>query len=112
MGIEAYFKGFTGELKTKFINWLFLGKSYTIFNNVLIETDADSTQIDHVIVSKYGIFSVETKDKTVWIFGNRNHAQWTQKIFHNNYKFQNPLRQNYKHTKTLAGNIHNTGRRK
>lgn len=63
MGLEALSKGWAGELKTKFINGLFLDEQYRRFNNVIIQTDNGSTQIDHVIVSKYGLFAVETKDK-------------------------------------------------
>jgi restriction system protein len=36
-----------------------------------------------------------------WIFGGEDEAQWTQKIFKKFFKFQNPLRQNYKHVKAL-----------
>ena len=36
-----------------------------------------------------------------WIFGNPNQKPWTQKIYKHSSKFQNPLHQNYKHTKTL-----------
>ena len=60
-----------------------------------------TTQIDHIFVSRFGIFVVETKNMKGWIFGGEHQAQWTQKIFKKSYKFQNPLRQNYKHVKTL-----------
>lgn len=36
-----------------------------------------------------------------WIFGEENQAQWTQKIYKKSFKFQNPLRQNFKHLKAL-----------
>jgi len=102
MGLEAIFKGWTGELKTKFINSLLLNKQYKIINNVIIQTERGSTQIDHVIVSPYGLFAIETKDKTGWIFGDANQKNWTQKIFNKTYQFQNPLHQNYAHTKSLS----------
>ena len=102
MGLEAIVKGWTGELKTKFINHIFLDKEYRAFNNILIQTDTGSTQIDHIIVSEYGLFTIETKDKTGWIFGDPHQEQWTQVIYGKKYQFQNPLRQNYRHTKSLA----------
>jgi hypothetical protein len=37
-----------------------------------------------------------------WIFGDEKSSQWTQSIFGKKYKFQNPLRQNYRHTKALS----------
>ncbi len=36
-----------------------------------------------------------------WIFGGERQAQWTQQIFRHRFRFQNPLRQNYKHLKAL-----------
>jgi restriction system protein len=102
VGLEALFKGWTGELKTKFINGLFFDKQYRIFNNIIIQTERGSTQIDHVIVSKYGLFAIETKDKTGWIFGDPDQERWTQVIYNKKQPFQNPLRQNYRHTKALS----------
>lgn len=102
MGLEAVFKGWTGELKTKFINSLLLNDNYKTFNNIIIKTEHGSTQIDHIIVSPYGLFAIETKDKTGWIFGDEKQPQWTQKIFNKTYKFQNPLHQNYGHIKSLS----------
>jgi hypothetical protein len=47
------------------------------------------------------VFVVETKNYGGWIFGDENQAMWTQKRFKTSYKFQNPLRQNFKHIKAL-----------
>jgi hypothetical protein len=68
---------------------------------LLDATSSDTTQIDHIFVSKYGIFVVETKNYKGWIFGSEKQAQWTQKLYKKSYRFQNPLRQNYKHQKAL-----------
>ena len=74
---------------------------YHLIKNVTLPTEDGTTQIDHIIVSKYGIFVVETKNMKGWIFGNANQNTWTQKIYKHSDKFQNPLHQNYKHVKTL-----------
>lgn len=103
MSLESIFKGWVGELKTKAAETLLLDSNiYQVFNNVLIPTYQATTQIDHIIISRYGIFVLETKDKTGWIFGNEDNQEWTQVIFHKKYHFQNPLRQNYLHTKSLS----------
>lgn len=103
MTLEAFIKGKTGELKTKLAQRLFLdSKKYHVFNDVIIPSNSTSTQIDHVIVSQYGIFVVETKNKDGWIFGDSNDEQWTQAFYKKKFKFQNPLRQNYRHTRSLA----------
>jgi hypothetical protein len=102
MSFQALFKGWTGELKTKFSQTLFLNSQYHVFNSVIIQTDLRSTQIDHVIISKYGIFVVETKNRSGWIFGSEDNDQWTVSLYGKKVRFQNPLRQNYLHTKCLA----------
>lgn len=104
---SAWFKGVLGEWQVNLLIKFFLDKdNYHLIKNVTLPTVSDdkeygTTQIDHIIVSKYGIFVVETKNMKGWIFGSANQMQWTQKIFKHSSKFQNPLYQNYKHVKTL-----------
>lgn len=99
---SAWFKGVLGEWQVNLLIKFFLDKNeYHLIKNVTLPTDDGTTQIDHIIVSKYGIFVVETKNMKGWIFGSANQKQWTQQIFKHKSKFQNPLHQNYKHVKTL-----------
>lgn len=99
-------KGKLGEFMVNAMIKIFLDKDeYRLIKDVTLPTDDGTTQIDHIIVSKYGIFVIETKNMRGWIFGSAKQATWTQKLFQQSYKFQNPLRQNYKHTKTLAANL-------
>ena len=75
---------------------------YVDMHNVTLPTaDGGSTQIDHLIFSPYGLFVLETKNYQGWIFGTEKQREWTQQIFRKRSRFQNPLRQNYKHIKTL-----------
>jgi len=98
-----WFKGWIGELQINLITKFFLSKdTYHLIKNVTIPVDGGTTQIDHVIVSRFGVFVVETKNLRGWIFGKEGDAYWTQKLYRHSEKFQNPLRQNYKHTKTLS----------
>ena len=98
----AWFKGLMGEWLVNLVARIALpSKSYTRFKNVTLKTRDGTTQIDHVIVSRYGVFCIETKNMTGWIFGNEQSRQWTQKIYRQSYRFQNPLRQNYKHVRAL-----------
>jgi len=97
-----FFKGFIGEVIINIVSTLFLDKKkYHLIKNVTLPTEDGSTQIDHIIVSEYGIFVVETKNMKGWIFGGEHQKTWTQSIFKHKSKFQNPLHQNYKHVKTL-----------
>jgi restriction system protein len=75
---------------------------YHLIPDLMLPIDGGTTQIDHVVVSRYGIFVVETKAYQGWIFGSERDAQWTQTIYRKKSRFQNPLRQNYRHTATLA----------
>jgi restriction system protein len=97
-----WFKGHMGEFAVNLAIKLRLNKAtYHLLKNVTLPTEDGSTQIDHVIVSIYGVFIVETKNMKGWIFGGQNQKTWTQKIYRCSNKFQNPLHQNYKHTRTL-----------
>lgn len=75
---------------------------YRVVRNVMLPTEDGTTQIDHIVVSRFGIFVIETKNYKGWIFGSERQAKWTQKIFRVTNSFQNPIHQNYKHIKTLA----------
>ena len=99
-------KGYLGELFVRFMLRVRLDKAtYFSLHNVTLATPDGSTQIDHVIVSRFGIFAIETKNMQGWIFGSERQAEWTQKIYNRSFKFQNPLRQNYKHTKALEATL-------
>lgn len=97
-----FVKGAIGELQVNLAAKFFLDKqTYTLFKNVTLPTEDGTTQIDHIIVSRYGVFVIETKNMKGWIFGSPQQKTWTQKIYRHTSKFQNPLHQNYKHTQTL-----------
>ena len=99
---SSWFKGITGEFMVNILARMFLDKHvYYLIKNVTLPTENGTTQIDHIIVSKYGVFVVETKNMKGWIFGDPNQKTWTQKIYKHTTTFQNPLHQNYKHVKTL-----------
>ena len=100
---KPHIKGVIGELKTQLSQKFFLdSKIYTSFNNLIINDEYGSTQIDHIIVSIFGIFVVETKEWSGWIYGNEKDFQWTHNKFGTKTKFQNPLKQNYRHQMSLA----------
>lgn len=99
---SPWFKGVVGEFIVNLSAKFLLDKEkYQLIKNVTLPTEDGSTQIDHIIVSEFGVFVVETKNMKGWIFGGPNQKTWTQKIYKHSNKFQNPLRQNYKHVKTL-----------
>ncbi|AFL72242.1 nuclease-related domain-containing protein [Thiocystis violascens] len=95
-------KGYLGESRVRRIARTRLDPmTYHPLHNLTLPTPDGTTQIDHVFVSRFGLFVLETKNMTGWIFGGEHQAQWTQKIYRRTTRFQNPLRQNYKHLKAL-----------
>ncbi|MDR3067355.1 MAG: NERD domain-containing protein [Comamonas sp.] len=97
------FKGWRGERAVQAAIRRHLNPMiYVDVHNVTLPTpDRGSTQIDHLIFSPYGLFVLETKNYQGWIFGTEKQREWTQQMFRKRSRFQNPLRQNYKHLKTL-----------
>ena len=75
--------------------------------------DGATTQIDHIVVSQGGVFVIETKTYgnngsgsrpgSCWIFGNAADREWTASYPRGRkFRFQNPIRQNFKHIATLS----------
>lgn len=70
-------------------------------NNIMLHTGSRTTQIDHIVVSNYGIFVIETKNYKGWIIGNEFDDYWTQIIFKRKEKLYNPIKQNFGHIQAL-----------
>lgn len=75
---------------------------YKCIHNLLIKTKDNKThQIDHVIVSPYGIFVIETKQWNGYIVGTDYDKKWTIKSGNKTFSVYNPVHQNYGHIKSL-----------
>lgn len=72
-------------------------KQYKIFNNIYLELNGRSTQIDHLVISVYGIFVIETKNFSGWIHGSEKSEYWTQSFYKEKREFRNPIKQNWAH---------------
>ncbi|WP_293915523.1 MULTISPECIES: NERD domain-containing protein [unclassified Sphingobacterium] len=103
--LKPKIKGYFGELLIRFILLFLNKKEYKVINDVRLYYNSLMSQIDHIVVSQYGIFVIETKNYKGWIFGSENSYEWTQVIFNNRYKLYNPLRQNLGHIKALKANL-------
>ena len=73
-------KGMIGEAA---VNWAGLARldktKYKVLKNVFIPslTSEGMTEIDHLVVSAHGIFVIETKNYSGWIFGGEHDHKWT-----------------------------------
>jgi hypothetical protein len=100
-------RGALGERTVnRFLNRLNL-QEYKILSDVMLPSEGktQTTQIDHIVVSRYGIFCIETKNYSGWIFGSARDEMWTQVIYRHKERFYNPLRQNFAHTKAIESVI-------
>ena len=83
-----------------------------LFNIYLPTGGGHTTEIDIVMISSVGIFVIENKDFSGWIFGNESHKQWCQTLparrrrSQKNF-FYNPIMQNRSHIKHLKAVIGN-----
>lgn len=95
-------KGVVGEWKLRFVLWLMLGFTYNIINNVTIRLPNNKTsQIDHLVISRRGIFVIETKNFKGDITVNESSGYWTQSFHTRSYKFYSPIKQNNGHISSL-----------
>lgn len=98
-------KGYIGEKRIrKLLDSL--GEEYTVFNDVYVpKKSGEMTQVDHVLLSPYGIFVIETKNYSGWIFGQEQQKYWTQTIYNKKSRFYNPILQNNTHIKALRQHL-------
>ena len=94
-------RGFMGEFWVKQELKKLPKDKYIILNDIMIKSNKGTHQIDHIIISKYGIFVVEMKNYYGLITGEEHQNKWTQHLGKNKYYFNNPIHQNYGHIKAL-----------
>lgn len=95
-------KGEMGEKRVAGILSRLPRDKYLIINDLLVRhANGHTSQIDHVVVSEYGIFLIETKNYTGWIYGGVNSEYWTQNIYGKKYQMYNPIQQNQGHVRAL-----------
>jgi hypothetical protein len=78
-----------------------LPKGCRYFSDIMLpntRSRSGYSQIDHVVISPFGLFVIETKNYNGEIKGGRSDKNWTVS---NRFKMYNPLLQNYGHIKAL-----------
>ena len=85
-------------------------EDYHVYNDLLIRNGEYTTQVDHLIVSRYGVFVLETKNIHGKVYGSGNAEYWKQYLpdagykrhgFTQEYSLRNPIWQNVGHIKSL-----------
>lgn len=80
--------------------------TYKVLHDVMLKTNTGYTQIDHIVISVYGIFVIETKNYSGWIIGKERADKWIKNVYGKKYYFRNPIIQNYGHIKALEMILH------
>lgn len=90
-------------------------KQYLIINDLLFrKTNGTTIQIDHIVVSPYGVFVIETKNISGYIYGTEKANQWLRRwkgyapggyFKENELSFDNPIRQNDIHIDALSNRM-------
>lgn len=84
-----------------------------LFNLYVPRDNSKTSEIDIVMFHPKGLFVIESKNYSGWIFGNENNKQWTQTLpigYGESHKerFYNPIMQNATHIRAIRKYIDDT----
>ena len=99
------FRGFMGEFWIKEELRKLPKNRYKVLNDIMISDNRGTHQIDHIVISQYGIFVIEMKNYKGLIKGKEHDNKWCQYLGKNKNYFLNPIHQNYGHIKSLLNII-------
>lgn len=93
-------RGWWGELTVRLI-LSFLPDEYKVYNDVRVHAGGRKCQIDHLVVSPYGIFVIETKSYLGLTSGRSRDKMLRRNVLGKNFLVRNPLFQNQYHIDLL-----------
>ena len=73
-----------------------------IMTNLYIPTEDGTTEIDLLYIAPSGVYVIESKNYSGWIFGDEKSKNWTAVLYKTKNRFLNPIWQNKKHIKYLS----------
>ncbi|WP_449537791.1 nuclease-related domain-containing protein [Ferdinandcohnia sp. Marseille-Q9671] len=97
-------KGEIGEYKID-IQLSQLPKEYRYLSDLLVKNTKSSSgfsQIDHIVITPYGLFVIETKNYQGTIYASSDKKTW---LVNGKFKMMNPLMQNYGHIESIKNVI-------
>lgn len=95
------FRGFMGEFWVKQELKKLPKDKYKVLNDIMLRQNGSTHQIDHIIISQFGIFVIEMKNYYGLIKGDDYKDKWIQYLGKKKNYFLNPIYQNYGHVKSL-----------
>ena len=84
-------------------------KGYVLRNIYVPKNNGETSEIDVVFITQKGIFVIESKNYSGWIFGDEKSAYWTAMLpDKSKNRFYNPIKQNSTHIKWLGQYLQNS----
>lgn len=84
-----------------------------LFNLYVPKDNGKTSEIDIIMFHSKGLFVIESKNYSGWIFGNENNKQWTQTLpvgrrRSHKERFYNPIMQNATHIRAIRKYVNDT----
>ena len=95
------FRGFMGEFWVREELRKLPKNKYKVLNDIMISDNRGTHQIDHIVISQFGVFVIEMKNYYGLIKGSDFDNKWCQYLGKHKSYFLNPIHQNYGHIKSL-----------
>ena len=94
-------QGARGEYRTSQILETATFENKLLFNCYIPNRSGDKTELDIIMISTKGIYVVENKNYSGWIFGDEQSKNWCETLKGKKFFFYNPVKQNKSHIKNL-----------
>lgn len=79
---------------------------HKIIKNVILIKEGKKTEVDIILITCTGIFVIESKNFSGYIYGNNKHRKWTQVLTSDKHNiFENPIIQNQYHIDFISSNL-------
>lgn len=77
-------------------------RHYTILNDLTVPSGGGTIDIDHVVVSKFGIFVIDSLQASGWVSGTEVQERWKQSRMRRTQRFDNPVHRNQVQAEALS----------
>ena len=113
--LSVYFnKGLNGEYHlSRYLNSFQSIGCKCLFNVYVPRNNGKTSEVDVILFHPKGLFVIESKNYSGWIFGNESNKYWTQVLPVRRWKshkerFYNPIMQNATHIRAIRKHIDDT----
>lgn len=75
---------------------------YTLLNDFVLPAGGGTLVVDHLVVSKFGVFVIESQYAAGWVSGGEFQDRWKAQLFGRNRRFDNPMHRNRLQAEAVA----------